>query len=396
MKVLFLTREYPPFEVGGVAVHAFNLVKNISALGVSCKVLSFGDKDCSTENVTFIDPSSSIIERKNVSLGFNAKIPFDILRYSHIANNLLKKEKFDIIHVEEPYVGALVSSTRHQVKVSTFHTTSIGEIRAIVGHSFSGYGIKRAAFYSSLGVFLDFKGITSSTSLLVPTREIAEELATYYRAPENKIQVIENGVDLPELNKKSDSINAKAKLGLSSDTILILSLGRLVARKHVELLIKAMKMIQEDKLGKYHLTIVGEGPEKLTLQQLINEYGLGHIIELSGRVSDEQKAIYYQAADIFVLTSSYEGFPINMLEAMSYGVAIINSRIESVSSLREGIDSLAFSPMNTSELSMCLKSLLNDSTLRTRLSLSARKFAERHDWKRIAEKTRKAYENLLQ
>ena len=109
MKVLFVTREYPPFDVGGIAVHTFNLVKNISRLGVSCKVLSFGNENFSSEDVTFVNPSSSIIERSNVSLALNAKIPVDIVRFSGIANRMLKKEQFDVVHVEEPYVGAFVS-----------------------------------------------------------------------------------------------------------------------------------------------------------------------------------------------------------------------------------------------------------------------------------------------
>src|SRR5665647_385842 len=116
MKVLFITREYPPFEVGGIAVHTFNLVKNIAKLDVSCKVLSFGDERFSSKDVTFVTPSSSIIERSNVSLALNAKIPSDIIRFSRIANRTLKNEKFDVVHVEEPYVGALISPNGHQVK----------------------------------------------------------------------------------------------------------------------------------------------------------------------------------------------------------------------------------------------------------------------------------------
>ncbi len=158
MKVLFLTREYPPFEIGGIAVHTYNLVKNMSELGISCKVLSFGDESFSNDEVTFVNPSSSIIERENVSLGLNARIPLDLLRFSRAANRLLKNEKFDIIHVEEPYVGALVSPSGREVKVSTFHTTSFGEIKAMIGHSIGGYSLKRAFFYSSLGFLLRIKG----------------------------------------------------------------------------------------------------------------------------------------------------------------------------------------------------------------------------------------------
>jgi glycosyltransferase involved in cell wall biosynthesis len=395
MKVLFVTREYPPFEVGGIAVHTFNLVKNIAKLGVSCKVLSFGDEMFSSQDVKFVTPSSSIIERGNVSLALNSRIPIDIMRFSRIANQLLKHEHFDVVHVEEPYVGALVFPNAHQVKVTTFHTTSFGEVKAMIGNSLGSYGVKRALFYSSLGIYLELMGISSSTSLIVPTQQVADELYKVYRTSKGKVQIIQNGVDLPELDKTDGKANAKQKLGLSPEIVLILSVGRLVGRKHVDLLVKAAKKLQVEKLNQYRIVIVGEGPELSNIVRLVKEYDLQSIVELPGRISDEQRDLYYRAVDIFVLTSNYEGFPITMLEAMSYGAAVITSRIKSVSGLREGLDSLMFPAGDSYALSVCLKTLLINPLLRTRLSASARIFAEKHSWQKIAEETLKVYKTLF-
>lgn len=84
-----------------------------------------------------------------------------------------------------------------------------------------------------------------------------------------------------------------------------------------------------------------------------------------------------------------------MLEAMSYGSAVITSRIESVSSLREGIDSLKFPAGDSHDLSVSIKTLLIDTLLRTHLSTSAIKFAAKRSWKKIAEETKKVYENIV-
>jgi glycosyltransferase involved in cell wall biosynthesis len=395
MKVLFITREYPPYEVGGIAVHTFNLVKNIAKLGVFCKVLSFGNEQFSSENVKFVTPSSSIIERRNVSLALNARIPADIIRFSKIANRMLRNEQFDVVHVEEPFVGAFVSPSAHQAKVTTFHTTSFGEIKAMIGHSLNGYGLKRAFFYSSLGLYFEFMGIVSSTCLIVPTQQVADELCEVYNTSTNKVQIVQNGVDLPELNNAADKANAKHRIGLNPDDVLILSVGRLVGRKQVDLLIKATKILQWENLNQFRLVVVGEGPEQSNLFQLVKKYGLQSIVELPGRISDEQRDLYYRAADIFVLTSSYEGFPLTMLEAMSYGVAVIASRIDSLSCLREGLDSLMFPAGDSRALSICIKTLLNSPSLRTRLSTSARMFAENYSWKKVAGETLKVYRSLF-
>ena len=118
----------------------------------------------------------------------------------------------------------------------------------MIGHSLGGYSLKRAFFYSSLGFFLELKnGITSSTSLIVPTKQIAEELSSIYGTSMDTVQIIENGVDIPALNKPVDAVNAKQKLGLSADTVLILSVGRLVSRKHVELLLKAERLLKKKR-----------------------------------------------------------------------------------------------------------------------------------------------------
>lgn len=119
MNVLFVTREYPPFVVGGIGVHTFKLVEHLTKLGVSCNVISFGNEQFSTENVHFVNPSSSIMETSDGTLSSNVRIPFDILRFSRIANKMIQKKKFDIIHVEEPYVGPFINGS-HSPKYAPF------------------------------------------------------------------------------------------------------------------------------------------------------------------------------------------------------------------------------------------------------------------------------------
>ena len=176
---------------------------------------------------------------------------------------------------------------------------------------------------------------------------------------------------------------------------MILSVGRLVARKHVDLLVKATKILQGEKLNQYHIAIIGDGPELSNVIQLVKEYGIQRIIESPGRISNEHRDLYYQAADIYVLTSSYEGFPLTMLEAMSYGAAVIASKIKSVKELREGVDCLMFPAGDSKALSVCIKTLLNNPSLQTRLSASAKLFAGRHSWKKTAEETLRIYENTV-
>jgi glycosyltransferase involved in cell wall biosynthesis len=196
MKVLFVTREYPPFEVGGVAVHTFNLVKSLEALGVTCKVLSFGDPNCSTKQVTFIEPHSSIIRKSDSPVYMDFKIPFDILRLTQAANQLLQSSSFDVVHVEEPYVGAFV---RHPHKITTVHDTSVGEMQAIFNQKLSLPNLKRVVFYVVFGLFFEFLSAASSTQVIVPASQVKTELRRYYGVSEAKLSIVRNGVVIPQL-----------------------------------------------------------------------------------------------------------------------------------------------------------------------------------------------------
>jgi glycosyltransferase involved in cell wall biosynthesis len=144
------------------------------------------------------------------------------------------------------------------------------------------------------------------------------------------------------------------------------------------------------------VVIAGDGPIRSQIMNLSEKQGLGGIISFPGWISRETLSLYYEAADVFVLTSNYEAGPISLLEAMSYGDAIISSKIQGFPSLmRNGFDGLLFQAGDYHALSYCLKELLDNPMMRLRLSTSARSFAERFDWKCVAEETLSLYATLF-
>lgn len=388
IRVLFVTREYPPFEIGGVARHAFHLVKNLNGLGVSCKVLSFGDPRFSNEDVTFLEPSSSIISRSNCPVNMDVKIPIDILRFTRAANKIIKNEDFDIVHIEEPYVGAFV---RHERKVTMIQDTSYGEIIT----SLPNLNLKRCIFFTSLGPYLELMCMASSRIVIAPLLQVARELTGVYRVPRSKIKVIRNGVEIPKAIKTIDKVKAKQKLKLS-ETVLIFTAARFVARKRLDTLIEAARLLHEAGMSGFRFVIAGDGPLRLSLTKLVMKYGLQQKITFPGWVSWKELETYYRAADIFVLTSSYETGPMSLLEAMSFGDVAISSRIDYFPKLmRNGIDGLLFQVGNHRALHKCIRSLLNDSPLRRRLSTSGRMFAERFGWETVAKRTLDIYKDIM-
>jgi mannosylfructose-phosphate synthase len=237
--------------------------------------------------------------------------------------------------------------------------------------------------------------IASSRIVIVPLSQVEEELVRIYRVPKSKIRVIRNGVKIPRSIDPIDKAKAKRMLGLSGN-LLVFTAARHVARKRLDTLVEAAKLLHEEGIEGFHVVIAGDGPLRRSMISLVGKYGLQHVISFPGWISWEKLEIYYRAADIFVLTSAYETGPMSILEAMSFGDAAISSRIDGFPKLMcDGIDGLLFQVGDYHALSICIKRLLYDNLLRRRLSASARSFAERFGWENVAKRTVDLYKEIL-
>lgn len=102
-------------------------------------------------------------------------------------------------------------------------------------------------------------------------------------------------------------------------------------------------------------------------------YGLGERVTCLGWVSGERKATLLSESTIFVLPSRSEGFPVALVEAMAFGVAVLSTRIPGVvDAVRDGTDGLLVEPDDPDALRRALMMLLRDTELRERLGASAR------------------------
>jgi glycosyltransferase involved in cell wall biosynthesis len=389
LKVLFVAREYPPFEVGGVARHTFNLVGHLKKLGVECHVVSFGDPLRSGDGVRFIRPRSSIISRGRRPVNQDLQVPFDIVRFTSVVDRLVEREGFDVVHVEEPYVGSFV---RHERKVTTIHDTSYGELRSILNAPAGLTDFRRAIFYIYLGFLFERECGRSSRAIIVPSAQVKAELVAKYGFDAGRIRVIRNGVVLPPLGSLTRE-EAKRKLGLPN-VPLVFSASQHVARKRLETLIEAAKLMRERNMV-FRAVIAGEGPLRTNLIGLSESLGLAGFVSFPGWVSQEELDLYYTAADIFVITSEYEAGPITMLEAMSNGSTVVSTRIGGFAAcIRDGVDGLLYPVGDSRALSSSLERALGDQAFLQRSSSLGRTFAERFDWGSVAEETLSLYKEI--
>lgn len=162
----------------------------------------------------------------------------------------------------------------------------------------------------------------------------------------------------------------------------IVAVGRLHPQKALNLLISAFAAIHKIH-PDWQLYIVGNGPEEDSLKKLVEEYGIVSSVYWVGFTKEPEH--YYQACDIFVLPSIYEGTSNALLEAMAHGLPIIVS--DSLVGIREfihhGDNALYFRSGNEMDLKQQLIKLITNDALRKRLANRAYQTVQLFDIKNI-------------
>jgi len=151
---------------------------------------------------------------------------------------------------------------------------------------------------------------------------------------------------------------------------VLMGVGRLVYEKGFDLLVKAFARLSGE-FREWVLVIVGSGQEKHVLQDLIRHLGISGSVFLPGKVGNLHN--WYQCADVYVLSSRFEGFPNTLVEAMAYGLPVVSVDCESGPGeiIRPGVDGFLVPSEDVDALARTLAVVMRDAHLRQRVGQSA-------------------------
>ena len=163
----------------------------------------------------------------------------------------------------------------------------------------------------------------------------------------------------------------------------ILCVGQLAVAKAHHMLIDAVGRLAA-KGRNVRLTLVGEGPERGSLEKAIAESDLGEVVHLAGPCNHDRVIEYYRQTDAFALASFAEGVPVVLMEAMTMEIPCVATWITGIPELiRNETDGLLVPPADPEALSEALERLMDDAALCARLGKSAReRILERYDLRR--------------
>jgi len=398
LRILVVTREYGRFIVGGIGVVTTKLVEYLRREGVEVHVLSFGDPAYSNDLDHYIGPKSSVItgSKQITKISHDIMLIHDIQRITREAKSLCRRFNVDVLHVQEPYIGGLIT---HEAKITTIHTTGCGGIQTLKNVGF--YNMqdkKKLVFYSTLGLVMEYSSIVTSHVIIAPSNTVKNELLKFYKVPPEKVLVIHNGVDVPSEIGQHKKFEVRACLGLPREKLIVFTAMRHIPEKRVDLLIEAIhKVLRKNANLRKNLLVVigGTGPITPQLKKMTSSLGLNDVVVFTGWIPRDIIHLYYLASDIYVFPSSSESAPLSLLEACAYGLPVITTRVGDYAVMMKSLHhAIVIPPNNVDELTEALLMLTQDEQLRRKLSRNAREFAKGFSWKEIARKHLEVYEAL--
>ena len=200
-----------------------------------------------------------------------------------------------------------------------------------------------------------------------------------------RIKIIENIIPYPEY----------FQIKTSNDRLHILFIGLIHERKGVFDLLEMLRDHSSYYKDKIYLHIGGNGETQL-LKERIKKFGLSSFVKFEGWVDEDKKVELMNLCKVLVLPSYVEGLPLSILEAMSYNMAIVSTRVGGIpSAVKHNKNGLLIQPGYTSELHNSLKMLVEDEELLNSMCQKSTESIERFYPMNVEKKLFRIYKSLL-
>lgn len=298
-----------PFSNGGQEAFIMNVLQNIDMSDLCI--------DFYTPYYCDNDYYKSIIEEKGgkvYEVGLNFAPGSSRLDIIKPLKQLLKKEKYDVIHIHSGSISCLAYSAL---------AASMCGVKKIIVHSHSP-ALKKTLKYRLV------KFVTSPIMAVCPTHYFAcskeaGEWKFSKRICKKKLEIVKNGIDVNKFVFNAEiRNNIRKSLEVEDNCFLIGHVGRFSKEKNHEFLIDIMsEVIKKNSNSK--LLLIGTGDEVENIKSKVNDLGLNDYVIFFGTTPNVND--YLQAMDCFVLPSLYEGLPVSTVESQAAGLKTICSNV---------------------------------------------------------------------
>jgi len=375
MKILMMTDYFYP-HIGGVEKVVLDLSSRLVAHGHEVMVLTLNIPQTKEEE-TFHGIKIVRLNAFDFSKVIGLQGAISVKIFSKL-KKILNEFKPDIIHTHNHFffttlIGMLVKK-RHNI--STITTIHNGSLKDIPG---------RMSVFIKIYEKIICRLINNNSDIVIVGSQNLYENAKKLGIDSKKIVIIPNAVDLTFFRQNRTYSNEPRK---------VIFVGRLFSLKGPQLLIEAARLVIK-KIPDTEFFIVGDGPLREKLVNMVKRYNLSKNVVFCGELTDVRKKM--KDSDLYVRPSLLEGFPYGVLEAMASGLPVIATKIGGTADLLTHEKTGYFvKPGNVNELANSMIDLLSNSNKLKTIAINGLELVEKKfSWDILYNEYENFYHNLL-
>lgn len=365
MKIMYIITKAD--EIGGAQIHVKDLCQGLKAKGFAIEVI-VGESGLLVDDLTRLNIKTHIIKYlvRNISPWQDILCTFEIRKK-------IKSFKPDVIALHSSkagIVGRLASLFTGIPVVFTAHGWAFAD----------GVPLLKRRLYALIE-----KSISPLATRIITVSKQDQMLADEMKIVSLKKQVvIHNGI--------SDKTIVKNKSNVAKDSINLVSVARFTEQKDHITLFNALTKITD---LKWELNLIGKGPLLEESKALVEKMNLSHRVNFLGEQQDVD--YFLSQADIFLLVSNWEGFPISILEAMRAELPVIASDVGGINeALIDGETGYLIPRKDYLFLAECISKLISNEKLRMEMGSNARElYLKKFTIDKMIDKTIEVYQDAL-
>ena len=398
---------FPMHGAGGLERSVYDLARHLADRDVRVAIVTRPAKDAATGAVhqrvsLHVVPYRTFPlagRRGTTVIDRSTAYPLFGMRAGAVAAQMVERGDAEIVH---GFGAAVLGYARRRPSLAAPLVLNPQGLEEFGATDPSRAGLKRLAYLPLRKAVLACA--RRADAVIATDRTLEPVVRMHLRVPDSKIRTIPNGLDLAEVDRLAgieDGVRKRHSAGVAEGELVLLSAGRLEENKGFHVLAAALGALNDrsERLaqGRWRWVIVGAGPFRGRLERAVADAGVAEHVHFTGRIDDRDLHAWYEAADLFVHPTLYEGSSLVTLEAMAHRRACVVTRAGGLpDKVKNGVNGWVVEPGEASALAGAISGALGEPMKLIEMGHAGRAIVEREfSWTTLVEQTLDLYAELL-